>query len=88
MVSTLNVERSCCLTCGVGKDYRRAELCLGVDWRLGGGVKRFELETPDMLGRNGTRMKMVPEMSWPAHLTTSRPTIKHRRPRALVGVMN
>ena len=49
MISTLDVERTYSLTCGVGKDYRRAEVCLGVDWRLGVSVEQFDCQTADML---------------------------------------
>ena len=59
VVSTLDVERSCSLTCGVGKGYRRAEVCLYVDWRLGVSVKQYEWQILDMPGGDGTRLRMV-----------------------------
>ena len=59
MISTLDVERTYFLTCGVGKDYRRAEVCLGVDWRLGVSVEQFDCQTAHMVVRKATWLRMV-----------------------------
>lgn len=69
MVSTLGDERSCFLTCGVGKDDRRAEVCLDVGWRLGAGVKQLERQALDMLVRNATRLRMVPDELWTGQMS-------------------
>lgn len=56
--------------CGVGKDYRRAEFCLGVDWRLGASVTQFERQTRDMLVRDVTRSRMVPDEPWTGQMSS------------------
>lgn len=70
MVSTLVGKQSCFHTCGVGKDYRKAEVCLAVDWRLGASAKQFGHQAPGMLVRTATWLKMLLDELWTGHMAS------------------